>query len=153
MKTLIVKKSIEFSETDLAGIVHFSNFAKYIELAEHEFFRKIGSSVVLPRDDFGNHYGWPRKSASFEFLSPLRFEDNIEIRMTMKSLRAATMTYCCEIYLVQEKSDVLVARAEATIVYSRFYDQEDRIEALIIPDALRRKIEQFWLEKNLNNSN
>ena len=144
MKMLSVRKIVEFSETDLAGIVHFSNFAKYMELAEHEFFRQIGSSVVLPRDEEGNHYGWPRKSFSVDCLYPLRFEDEIEVRMNLKSLRAAKLTYQCEIYLLKETQDILAVKGEATIVHTRFYDREPKVEALLIPDDLRKKIEDFW---------
>lgn len=144
MKTLCVKKTVEFSETDLAGIVHFSNFGKYMELAEHEFFRQIDSSVVLPRDEEGNHYGWPRKSANMGFLYPLRFEDEIEIRMTLKKLRAATLTYHSEIYLIEEDKETLAVKGEVTIVHSRIWDRSKKLEALMIPDDLRKKIEEFW---------
>ena len=36
---------IEFAETDLAGIVHFANFYKMMENAEHAFFRSMGFIV------------------------------------------------------------------------------------------------------------
>ena len=32
--------------TDMAGIVHFSNFYKWMEQCEHEFFRSLGLSIV-----------------------------------------------------------------------------------------------------------
>ena len=34
-----VVRRVEFSETDMAGIVHYSNFFRYMEAAEHGFFR------------------------------------------------------------------------------------------------------------------
>ena len=39
-------RRVEFCETDMAGIVHFSNFYKWMEQAEHEFFRSLGLSIV-----------------------------------------------------------------------------------------------------------
>ena len=33
---------VEFSQTDMAGIVHFANFFRMMESTEHEFFRTIG---------------------------------------------------------------------------------------------------------------
>ena len=30
---------VEFFETDLAGIVHFANYYRFMEQAEHAFFR------------------------------------------------------------------------------------------------------------------
>ena len=45
------RRRVEFSETDLAGIVHFSNYFRYMEAAEHEFFRSLGLSIHLERDE------------------------------------------------------------------------------------------------------
>ncbi len=36
------KRRIEFAETDMAGIVHFSNYFRYMEETEHEFLRSLG---------------------------------------------------------------------------------------------------------------
>ena len=37
-----VTRRVEFYETDAAGIVHFSNFFRYMETAEHAFLRSLG---------------------------------------------------------------------------------------------------------------
>ena len=42
-----IRRRVEFSETDMAGIVHYSNFFRYMEAAEHEFFRALGFSVTV----------------------------------------------------------------------------------------------------------
>ena len=34
------------TDTDMAGIVHFSNFFRYMERVEHAFFRSLGFSIV-----------------------------------------------------------------------------------------------------------
>ena len=39
------RRKIEFSDTDMAGIVHFSRFFIFMETAEHEFLRSLGTSV------------------------------------------------------------------------------------------------------------
>ena len=41
-------RQVEFSETDMAGIMHFSNFFRFMEAAEHAFF-----SVFGDLDSFG----------------------------------------------------------------------------------------------------
>ena len=33
-------RQVEFSETDMAGIAHFTNFFRFMEAAEHAFFRE-----------------------------------------------------------------------------------------------------------------
>ena len=51
------KRKIEFSDTDLAGIVHFARFFVFMETAEHEFLNSLGTSVSTKID--GNEIGWP----------------------------------------------------------------------------------------------
>ncbi len=39
------RRFVEFVDTDMAGIVHFSAFFRYMEAAEHELLRSLGLSV------------------------------------------------------------------------------------------------------------
>ena len=73
------KRKIEFVDTDMAGIVHFTRFFVFMETAEHEFLRSLGTSVAIEWN--GDKIGWPRLAASCEYLSPLRFEDEVDIRL------------------------------------------------------------------------
>ena len=40
-----LRRQVEFSDTDMAGIMHFSNFFRFMEAAEHAFFRSLGFSI------------------------------------------------------------------------------------------------------------
>ena len=40
-------RRVEFAETDMAGIVHFANFFRMMEAAEHAFFRSVGFSITV----------------------------------------------------------------------------------------------------------
>ena len=71
-----LKRRVQFYETDMAGIVHFSWFFRYLEEAEHAMWRDAGLSIVGGKD-----IGWPRVEASFEFHRPLRFEDEFEVHL------------------------------------------------------------------------
>ena len=74
-----VVRSVEFHETDMAGIVHYSNFFRYMETAEHGFFRSLGFSLVTDQTD--PPIGWPRVHAECDYFQPLRFEDEVEIHL------------------------------------------------------------------------
>src|ERR1700742_3993554 len=88
-----VIRRVEFSETDMAGIVHYANFFRYMETAEHGFVRSLGHSVVM--NDFDPPLGWPRVRAECEYRIPLRFEDEIEIHLlvTLKKNKSLTYTF------------------------------------------------------------
>lgn len=104
MYELRTRRRIEFSDTDLAGIVHFSRFFVFMETAEHQFLNALGTSVDATLD--GRRIGWPRLEASCEFLRPVRFEDELEIVVRVARKGKRSMTYDVEFFLGEE----LVAR-------------------------------------------
>ncbi|MGH9310825.1 MAG: acyl-CoA thioesterase [Vicinamibacterales bacterium] len=60
-----------------------------MEEAEHAWWRAAGLSVA-ERD---GEVGWPRVSASFEFRSPLHFEDIFEVRVRLAGVTRRTVKY------------------------------------------------------------
>ena len=100
------RRQIEFSDTDMAGIVHFSRFFVFMETAEHEFLRSLGTSAATKWQ--GHDIGWPRLSATCEYLKPVKFEDKLDIHLRILKKGRTTMTYEFEF----GKDDVDVARGE-----------------------------------------
>ncbi len=90
----ISHRRVEFSDTDMAGIIHFSSYYRYMEEAEHAFFRSLGLSIMLKQPD-GKVIGWPRVSAQCTFEAPARFEDMLEIRVFVerKGVKSLTIRY------------------------------------------------------------
>lgn len=86
-----ILRRIQFAETDMAGIAHFSNFFRMMEEVEHAFFRSVGLSVSMQHD--GMHVGWPRVSTGCEFYGPVRFEDEIELRLRVVKLGEKSFSY------------------------------------------------------------
>ncbi|MES1168871.1 MAG: thioesterase family protein, partial [Oleiharenicola lentus] len=86
-----ITRTVEFSETDMAGIMHFSNFFRWMEACEAAFYR----SLELPLISFvpGNVVGWPRVKASCEYKSPLRFNDVIEVKLLIKEVRSKAVIF------------------------------------------------------------
>lgn len=69
------RRLVQFAETDLAGIVHFSWYFRYMEEAEHALWRAAGLSIA------SDGLGWPRVTAYCEYKHPLRFEDEIDVKV------------------------------------------------------------------------
>jgi YbgC/YbaW family acyl-CoA thioester hydrolase len=82
-------RRVQFAETDLAGIVHFSWMFRYMEEAEHAFWRAAGLSIA----ERGSDIGWPRIAASFEFRNPLHFEDEFEVTVRLHEVGRRTLRY------------------------------------------------------------
>ncbi len=58
--TFSITRRVEFHETDAAGIMHFSNFYKWMEICEHEWFRTEGITMMSTSAE-GIRRGWPRR--------------------------------------------------------------------------------------------
>ncbi len=132
-----IVRRVEFSETDMAGIVHYSNFFRYMEAAEHAFFRSIGFSVVTRNVD--PPVGWPRVHAECDYRRPIRFEDEIEIRMYVTKKKSKSLTYGFWFRKMERDEMVDVARGSLTVVCVRH--KNGRMKAAMIPKEIARKIE------------
>jgi acyl-CoA thioester hydrolase len=84
-----LKRRVQFHETDMAGIVHFSCYFRYMEEAEHALWREAGLSVVA----VGEEIGLPRVAASCDYHAPLRFEDEFEVWIRVAAISKKTIRY------------------------------------------------------------
>lgn len=84
-------RRVEFADTDLAGIMHFSNFFRFMEVTEHAFMRSLGFSVRMEHE--GREIGWPRVHAECSFRRPLRFEDEVEVLLHLRERRTRSLVY------------------------------------------------------------
>jgi acyl-CoA thioester hydrolase len=90
---LITNRRVQFSETDAAGLVHFSCYFRYMEDAEHELWRANGLSIHPEQSSIG----WPRVAAAFEFHRALRFEQEFDVTIRVTDITKRTISYRCEI--------------------------------------------------------
>jgi YbgC/YbaW family acyl-CoA thioester hydrolase len=127
-----ILRHVQFSETDLAGIMHFSNYFKMMEEVEHAFFRSVGLSVSMQHDDI--HVGWPRVSAACEFFGPVKFEDQIELRLRVTRVGGKSFSYEVD-FLVQGQR---VALGKMTSVCCAI--DSGALRSIAIPAAIREKL-------------
>jgi YbgC/YbaW family acyl-CoA thioester hydrolase len=125
---------VEFHETDMANMVHFSNFFRYMESAEVEFLRSLGLSVTMPWE--GEKIGFPRVSATCDYLKPARFQELLDITVTIQRLGEKSVTYGFEFARAGE----VVARGKVTSVCCRVGPNHE-LEAVAIPVAYRERLE------------
>jgi len=90
-------RRVEFADTDLGGIVHFARFFVFMESAEHELMRSLGTSVHVTAED-GRVIGWPRVAARCDYLAPLRFGEVVEIVLRVARKGERSMTYDAEFH-------------------------------------------------------
>jgi acyl-CoA thioester hydrolase len=105
------RRRVQFPETDASGIVHFTNFFKYVEEAEHAMWRAAGLSIARR----GAGIGFPRVAASFEFRRPLVFEDEFDVHIRIAHMTGKAIRYAAELH----KDGEIVAEGSLTIVCVR----------------------------------
>ena len=128
------KRRIEFGDTDMAGIVHFANFFRYMEAAECDFLRARGLSVKL--DWEGQTIGFPRVSATCDYVSPAHFEDVLDVAVTIERIGAKSVTFAFEF----ARAGAVIAHGKVTSVCCRV-DGNPRLEAIAIPASYRARLQ------------
>jgi acyl-CoA thioester hydrolase len=124
------RRRVQFAETDASGIVHFTNFFRYVEEAEHALWRAAGISIA-ERDA---EIGWPRVAASFQFKRPLRFEDEFDVELVVAEITGKTIRYSACL----RRNAELAAEGSLTIICVRRRPGEP-IRATEIPPHIRSR--------------
>jgi acyl-CoA thioester hydrolase len=133
-----VIRRVEFSDTDMAGIMHYSNFFRFMETAEHGFFRSLGFSVVM--NNLTPPLGWPRVHASCDYFQPLHFEDEVEVQMLVAEKKSKLLSYVFCFRKLNSTPPLEVARGKLTVVCVT-RDATGKMVASQIPKEFADKIE------------
>jgi 4-hydroxybenzoyl-CoA thioesterase/acyl-CoA thioester hydrolase len=131
-----IRRRVEYVDTDMSGIVHFSRFLVFMENAEHAFLRAVGPGVQW-RDADGRELGWPRVAVSCEYLSPARFGDELEIRVRVLRKGTRSLTYGLDI----TRDGTTLARGKMTCACCVLNDPSG-IKAIPIPAEIADRIEE-----------
>ena len=128
---VIYHRRVQFHETDLAGIVHFSWYFRYMEEAEHALWRHVGLSISPPAPEFG----FPRVNATCDFKAPLRFEDEFEVHIAVEAIGRRSIRYACALW----RGTVALATGSMTSVCVT-HDENGHARSTEVPDAIASRL-------------
>lgn len=135
MSQFSTTRRVEFGDTDMAGIMHFSNFFRFMEVAETDFLLTRGLCVSWYEN--GVKWGFPRVSAACDYQKPARFRDVLTIAVTVEKIGKKSVSYRFD-FTNQRGESLAVGRITAVFCRST---SADHIEALDIPPDVRAKLE------------
>jgi len=135
-------RHVEFSETDMAGLMHFSNYFRYMETVEQSFLRSLGLSVFKSGDP---PVSWPRVHAECDYKRPLYFEDEVEIHLLVAEMKPKALTYVFKFRKLNASPPVPVARGALTSVCVT-HKADGGMAACSIPQAALDRIQTAPLE-------
>ena len=119
---------VYYEDTDLAGIVYYANYLKFIERARSEWVREIGVDQRAMKAD-GIVFAVRRVEA--DYIAPAFFEDDLIVETMPISMTPARLVLGQSVL----RQDVVLFRSEITLVAL-----EDGGKPLRLPDALRHVV-------------
>jgi YbgC/YbaW family acyl-CoA thioester hydrolase len=130
LSSFLYARQVQFADTDLAGVVHFTWIAKYMEEAEHALWRAAGLSIAVA----GSPLRYPRVSVAIDFKAPLYFEDTVEDHVTVAAMSTRTITYAHTL----TRGAKVVATGTMTAVC--VHQDGSGLRAVELPDEVRAKL-------------
>lgn len=86
---------VYYEDTDLAGIVYYANYLRFIERARTEWVRGLGIDQTALRADHGLVFAVRRVEA--DYLAPARFDDLLTVDTTPAVATGASLTLAQDI--------------------------------------------------------
>lgn len=80
---------VYYEDTDLAGIVYYANYLRFIERGRSEMLRGLGIDQTRVRDAQGVVFAVRRVEA--DYLAPARFDDLLEVETSIAEVGGARL--------------------------------------------------------------
>ncbi|WP_394181322.1 tol-pal system-associated acyl-CoA thioesterase [Yoonia maritima] len=100
---------VYYEDTDLAGIVYYANYLKFIERARSEWVREMGIDQVAMKAD-GFVFAVRRVEA--DYLAPARFDDELIVETSLAERTGVRLTVKQDV----KRGEVLLFSALVTII-------------------------------------
>lgn len=98
-----------YEDTDMAGIVYYANYLKYIERARSDVVEQLGVDQRAMRDE---DIVFVITRVEADYLSTARFGDRLEVRSTHYAKGAVRWMFDQEVW----RDDEIIFRAKVTAV-------------------------------------
>ncbi len=81
---------VYYEDTDMAGIVYYANYLRFIERGRSDWVRDIGMDQNRMKDDFGIVFAVKRIEA--DYIAPARLDDVLVVETTLSDVKGARFT-------------------------------------------------------------
>lgn len=105
-----MKIRVYYEDTDLAGIVYYANYFKYIERGRTEFLRDLGVDQMALKAQTGVVFAVRHVDA--DFLKPAKMDDVLDVRSDVETVHKARIVMNQEV----SRDGVVLFKAVVTLV-------------------------------------
>lgn len=130
--------TVEFGDCDLAGIVFYPNFFRWMDASSLHYFRAMGVPPWRELEARTGVLGTPLVDAQARFVAPASYGDVIDVDTTIDEWRGKSFALS---HIIRRNTDVLVEGREVRIFARKRADDPTRIMAVPIPEDIRRLCE------------
>ncbi|HSH09051.1 MAG TPA: thioesterase family protein [Oceanipulchritudo sp.] len=134
---LVIHQRVGFSQTDAAGLIHFTTYFTFMEAAEAELFRSLG--LELLQTDKGRTCGYPRVDCQCRFRRPVGFDDLIQIELRIGSIQDNRIHYDF-LFLGPDGSRCATG---SMVTAHACREEEGSLSSVPLPAAVREKLEAW----------
>ncbi len=100
---------VYYEDTDMAGVVYYANYLRFIERGRTEALRDLGVDQTALKRDRGLVFVVRR--LTIDYLAPALFDDLLEVRTRVTRLRGASLEMAQEV----RRGDACLSRAAVTV--------------------------------------
>ena len=116
---------VYYEETDMAGIVYYANYLKFIERGRTDFVRALGVDQTTMKE--GQGLVFAVKSLTADYISPAKFDDILRVETTVTGLSAARMVMSQQVF----RDDTLLFDSSVTVISMTLAGKPVRLPAYI----------------------
>lgn len=136
----VYRRRVEFADTDTANLIHFTALLKFMEEAEHAFYRSLPIGFVGFRWSEDSVFGMPRVSVSCDYLGAVRYGDEVDVRLRVREVRRKAIRYGADFTVQRAGERELVAHSDWTVVCARREHHSLDWRGVEIPPRLRDRL-------------
>lgn len=118
--------------TDVAGVVHHSNYLRFFEEARIEFLRSIGENYIIFQQ---NGIGFVPTNIDIQYIKPLRQDDLFHVDITVLDIKKAS--FKIQQFVIINKEPITKATIQLACV------KEPEFKPHRLPKSLIHKLKPF----------
>ncbi len=95
---------VYYEDTDVAGVVYYANYLKFMERGRTEWLRSLGldQDVLIDQD-----IAFAVRKAEVDYYKPARFNDALDVITTIGEVKGASVEFLQKVCLASDHSKVL----------------------------------------------
>ncbi|NIJ51981.1 acyl-CoA thioesterase [Dyadobacter arcticus] len=125
---------VRYADTDQMGYVYYGNYARYYEIGRVEALRSLDFHYKVMEDE---GVMMPVYESHFRYLKPGRYDDELNIQVTIKDMPGIRIFFQ---YEIRNQQNVLLNTGDTTLVFQR----RDNGKLCLAPDKLLNKLKPYF---------